>query len=375
MKGCNTTSTEPEGKRLDSMRDIHHSSASSTHFPDESAQSWDAVLRTHHAVRNAIAPSNAPQHKIACYSWVKRWSVLAGLLAVAGATAMVSLPESTVHATPYTMQPSASSILISLTNQDRTSNGKPALAENATLDGIGGNVPHAICGITVDGRAADMIQREYFSHPIPPCDQYVFVIMQESGINTNLGAGENIGFVGFTSGPDPSYSPSDAATYINQQFMNSPEHYANIMGSYNQIGVGTAESSGSSTWTYSGGATYYSAWMFAVEFANVQAQSSTPPPSTPSPATPPPATPTPSTHVTQPTPIPSTTQHSTATPPPTTTVKLIPPVTIVISPTTSVSPSILPNSGTVLVLLPTPKESEDLLSGTIQGVIANYLAS
>ncbi len=354
------------------MNDTRYSSASEEPLPDDRDQLWNTVLRTHHAVRSAIVSENLPLNRPLHRSRLGRWSVLAGVLLAAGATVLVSIPSQTAHASPYTMQPSASSILISLTNQDRTSNGKPALAENATLDGIGGDVPHAICGITVNGRAADMIQREYFSHPIPPCNQYVFVIMQESGINTNLGAGENIGFVGFTSGPNPSYSPSAAATYINQQFMNSPEHYANIMGSYNQIGVGTAESSGSSTWTYSGGATYYSAWMFAVEFANVQA----PPPSTPPPSTPPPSTPPPVTHVTQPTPVPSTTHHTTATPPPTTTVKLIPPVTVVIAPSAGTTPSaVVPSPGTVLILLPTPQESVDLLSGTIQGVIANYLAS
>ncbi len=362
------------------MNDTRNFGASGDPTPRSSDQAWNAVLITHQAVRSVLANDQQDAHMGWQLSLLRKWSVLAGMLIAAGATALSSLPMPTVQASPYTMQPSASSILLSLTNQDRTSNGKPALAENATLDGIGGNVPHAVCGITVNGRAADMIQREYFSHPIPPCNQYVFVIMQESGINTNLGAGENIGFVGFTSGPDPSYSPSAAATYINQQFMNSPEHHANIMGNYNQIGVGTAESSGSSTWTYSGGSTYYSAWMFAVEFANVQASTptpppATPPPATPPPATPPPATPPPTTHVTRPTPVQVTTQHSTATPPPTTTVKLVPPVTVVISPSASVSPSAVPIPGTVLILVPTPQESVDLLSGTIQGVIANYLVS
>src|SRR5258708_25808340 len=42
--------------------------------------------------------------------------------------------------------------LFSLTNQDRASNGEPALATNGTLHGIGEATPQAICGRVAQGR-------------------------------------------------------------------------------------------------------------------------------------------------------------------------------------------------------------------------------
>src|SRR5205807_9085430 len=90
------------------------------------------------------------------------------------------------------------------------------------------------CGFTVAGRAYDMIQRNYFSHPILNCGgQYVFNMMQADGVGYRS-AGENIGWSSNSGGA------SSSASYINNAFMNSPEHRANLLNaSYTHVGMGS----------------------------------------------------------------------------------------------------------------------------------------
>ena len=164
---------------------------------------------------------------------------------------------------------SADSDLFTLTNQDRASNGVGSLAGSGLLGSIGENRPYSGCSGagTIYGRSEDMINRNYFAHPIPPCGQYVFSMMQAFGVGYRS-AGENIGWV---SG-EPSSGA--AASYVNNQFMASPDHRSNILNrNYNQLGIGSWPSSGS--W---GGCGCGPVWVFSEEFAQVGSSAPPPPP-------------------------------------------------------------------------------------------------
>ncbi len=168
--------------------------------------------------------------------------------------------------------------LFSLTNQDRTSNGVAALTWNGTLGGIARANPNSsVCGFTVYGRSQDMVNRNYFSHVI--CGSHeVFDIITADGVGYQS-AGENIGW---TTAPE-----SSAASVINNAFMNSSEHRANILDAlFSQIGIGAA--GGTASDTCCGGA---SEIMFTEVF--IQPSGSAPKPSPkpsprPSPKPPPP---------------------------------------------------------------------------------------
>jgi len=111
------------------------------------------------------------------------------------------------------------SLLFSLTNQARAAAGLAPLRWDAQLASI------------ARWRVQDMSTRDYFSHQIPPQGYLVFHYMDQQGVSYVL-AGENIGWV--------SNIADDAATpWIQQQFMNSPEHRSNILGTkWDSAGVG-----------------------------------------------------------------------------------------------------------------------------------------
>jgi uncharacterized protein YkwD len=170
----------------------------------------------------------------------------------------------------------ADSTLFSLTNSDRTSNGVHSLVQSGTLESIGENARYNCNGIEVNGRSDDMIQRNYFAHPILGCGQLVFSMMQAFGVHYRS-AGENIGWV---SG---GLSTSGAAAYINTAFMKSSDHKANILDpNYTEMGVGSDESAAGVTWTgVSPG--QQGVWMFSEEFAQVGSAPPPPPRKTPKP--------------------------------------------------------------------------------------------
>jgi uncharacterized protein YkwD len=199
----------------------------------------------------------------------KRATLLAAAAVLGFLTAFGRTP-----ATPALADATADQDLFSLTNQDRASNGLPALQWHSTLGAIGENKPYGGCGFTVYGRSQDMISRNYFAHPILNCGgQLVFNMMSAAGIAYKL-AGENIGWASGTG------SAAASASYINQQFMNSPEHRSNILQSgFTHMGVGSILSPPGYNWTGGGGA-IQNVWMFSEEFAGL---SSAPPPPAPAP--------------------------------------------------------------------------------------------
>lgn len=249
-----------------------------------------------------------------------RWATGATLVAVFMACAPVG-----VHA-------DVDSDLFALTNQDRASNGVPSLQYNGTLQSIAENGVYSGCGFSVNGRAEDMIERNYFSHTILGCDQLVFSMMQAYGVDYSF-AGENVG-----------WETGSSATYINDQFMNSPEHRSNILDSrFTDLGVGSWSSSGE--WS-GAGSPYSNVWMFAVEFAQIAAALPPPPAPEPEQTTPP----------QEPTAAPEQPPSATAAPTP------APPTT---APTPTPSPELPPP--------PLIWQSEGLVSDSVESVLESYM--
>ena len=151
--------------------------------------------------------------------------------------------------------------LFNLINQDRAQNGLGPLTADPTLFNIARGAPQQVCGngVTYYGRAEDMIQRNYFSHQIPPCNSYVWPILQAYGVQYT-GAGENIAW--------NTYSPqSTSVDDANTAFMNSAPHRANILGAYNEVGVGAWAATG--PWTDGSGTYYNGVQMYVEIFAEV----------------------------------------------------------------------------------------------------------
>jgi uncharacterized protein YkwD len=153
------------------------------------------------------------------------------LAAVAGFQLPGNAPVTARAATSFD-NAAAEQQLFDLINQDRAQNGLGALVANPTLFNIARGAPHQVCanGQTYNGRAQDMIERQYFSHQIPPCGSYVWPVITSYGVQWTQ-VGENIAWNNYSP---PSTSVIDA----NTAFMNSAGHRANILGAYNQVGVG-----------------------------------------------------------------------------------------------------------------------------------------
>ena len=234
---------------------------------------WDELQRTAQAVRAEPVVSIESRSGARLTSAVRPALMIAGVLAACGLAAL-HLAGATNDASA---NGGADSTLFSLTNSDRTSNGVHSLVQSGTLESIGENARYNCNGIAVSGRSDDMIQRNYFAHPILGCGQLVFSMMQAFGIHYKS-AGENIGWV---SGEG---SATAAADYVNGAFMNSPDHRSNILdANYTEMGVGSDESAPGVTWTgVSPG--QQNVWMFSEEFAQVGAASPPPPHKTPKPA-------------------------------------------------------------------------------------------
>jgi uncharacterized protein YkwD len=258
---------------------------------------WDALCRTAAMVRAQPEQRGGRRRRPA------RRAVAAGALLGAAVFAGAHL-----QGQPARADASADSDLFALTNQDRTSNGVAALADNSTLSAIGEAAPYSGCSGagTIDGRAQDMINRNYFAHQIPPCNQYVWSMMSAFGVHFES-AGENIGW-------ESGYG-SSSASQVNTQFMGSPDHRANILNpSYTALGIGSAYAA--SGWTGSPGGPYSGVWMFAEEFA--QLPSSAPPPARSSaPSSTSPARTSPASAAATPAPTPAPTPTPTPAPTPT----------------------------------------------------------
>jgi len=144
-------------------------------------------------------------------------------------------------------QSSVAADLLALLNRDRAAAGLSPLAWDARLAAVGESAPYSGCGFAVHGRAEDMIERNYFAHPILGCGgRNVFAMLAAAGIGYRI-AGENIGWVAGLS------DPAAQASWLHQQFMASPEHRANILDpAFTSVGIGSWSTAAGQSWTGAG---------------------------------------------------------------------------------------------------------------------------
>jgi uncharacterized protein YkwD len=301
---------------------------------------WDALAASAAAVRaGGDEPATTPG------SW-RRLVISTVYTAVLAGVVILAL-HAVGTATPVRADGGADSALFSYTNQDRASNGVRSLSWNGTLGNIGEGGRYGGCGFTVYGRAVDMINRNYFAHPIAGCGQLVFSMMSAFGVPYRS-AGENIGFNGA------------GAASINTSFMNSADHRANILnGNYTSLGVGS-DNSGSRYWTGAGKPGYQNVWMFAEEFAQLGSSSPPPPPPPPSP----PRRPNPPRN----SPAPAVPHLPAA-------LATAPPAAPAPTPTPAATATPMPEPFPSLTVPPAPGTNGGLLFDSVESVLENYLIS
>lgn len=171
-------------------------------------------------------------------------------------------------------QSSAEATLWQLLNGDRTNNGLPPLAQHSTLVSL------------ARWRSKDMVDRDYFSHTILGTSYQIYHWYDSNGLSWSSG-GENIGY-------NNGFSDADSPVKINEGFMASAGHRANILNpNWSHGGVGAYGKDGA-MW----GGKVRNIRMYTELF--IKLKSAAPPP--PPPATPPPSTPKPA-PVATPTPV------------------------------------------------------------------------
>jgi|GEM_PF-6726288 len=199
-------------------------------------------------------------------------AVVAGLVALA---LVVASPGPAAHADVTFDQQ-----LFNLMNQDRAANGLAPLQSSAPMASLAEDGTYTGCGYNVAGRAADMGARNYFSHTILNCGaKNAFDMLTSAGVPWTSAA-ENIGWEA------GNLDPVAAAKLLNDQFMNSPGHRANILDpAATHVGVGSWSTASGQTWA-GGGTPYHNVYVTAVVFAHLP---TTTPPAPTTTTTPPPA--------------------------------------------------------------------------------------
>jgi uncharacterized protein YkwD len=116
-------------------------------------------------------------------------------------------------------QAAAEATLWQLLNGDRTNNGLPPLAQHSTLVSL------------ARWRSKDMVDRDYFDHVILGTSYQVYHWYDSNGLSWSKG-GENIGY-------NNGYSDADSPVKMNEGFMGSSGHRANILNpDWSHGGVG-----------------------------------------------------------------------------------------------------------------------------------------
>jgi uncharacterized protein YkwD len=192
--------------------------------------------------------------------------VMARALALSGTALLAAaLIAWTPQPTTGWNQSSAEATLWQLLNGDRTNNGLPPLAQHSTLVSL------------ARWRSKDMVDRDYFSHTILGTSYQIYHWYDSNGLSWSSG-GENIGY-------NNGFSDADSPVKINEGFMASAGHRANILNpNWSHGGVGAYGKDGA-MW----GGKVRNIRMYTELF--IKLKSAAPPP--PPPATPPPATPKP----------------------------------------------------------------------------------
>ena len=154
--------------------------------------------------------------------------VIAALFAVTS-TARLAQPSSAFGWDANSFSTSSASALVSLTNRARANAGLRSLKVDATLSSV------------ARWRSKDMITRDYFSHTIPGYGK-VWDKLHAIGYCYTV-AGENIGW--------NTYPDDTATAAIQDMFMGSPGHRANILGkAWDVVGIGAYKGpTGKKMWT------------------------------------------------------------------------------------------------------------------------------
>src|SRR6476660_9169389 len=144
---------------------------------------------------------------------IRRTSPRTTALAVALLFAITSIfafavPAATLAWSAGSFSSASESDLVTLTNRSRASAGLRALKVDSTLTSV------------ARWHSKDMIERDYFSHSIPGYGK-VWDKLSAIGYCYKV-AGENIGW--------NNYPDNLATSAIQQAFMNSSGHRANILG-------------------------------------------------------------------------------------------------------------------------------------------------
>ncbi len=106
-------------------------------------------------------------------------------------------------------QSAAEATLWQLLNGDRTNNGVAPIAQHGTLVSL------------ARWRSQDMVDRDYFEHVILGTNYQVYHWYDTNGLSWSKG-GENIGY-------NNGFSDADSPVKMNEGFMNSSGHRANIL--------------------------------------------------------------------------------------------------------------------------------------------------
>lgn len=141
--------------------------------------------------------------------------------AALGGSALVAAAMIAITAAPATgwNQSSAEATLWQLMNGDRANNGRQLVQQQSTLIGL------------ARWRSRDMVQRNYFDHTVAGTGYQVYHWYDMNGLSYVWG-GENIGW-------NSGYADGDSPVAINQGFMNSASHRANILQpTWTHAGIG-----------------------------------------------------------------------------------------------------------------------------------------
>jgi hypothetical protein len=176
-------------------------------------------------------------------------------------------------------QSAAEATLWQLLNGDRTNNGLPPLVKHSTLVSL------------ARWRSKDMVDRDYFNHVIKGTNYQVYHWYDTNGLSWSSG-GENIGY-------NNGFSDADSPVKINEGFMASAGHRANILNTaWSHGGVGAYGADGVFWGTKVRNIRMYTELFIKLKSAPAPTPVPTappPPPATPKPvvATPKPPAPTP----------------------------------------------------------------------------------
>ena len=159
----------------------------------------------------------------------RRLALAVALLFAVTSVATLAAPAATLAWDTNAFSSTSESQLVTLTNRARANAGLKSLKVDSTLRSV------------ARWRSKDMIQRDYFSHTIPGYGK-VWDKLNAIGYCYRV-AGENIGWNNY---------PDDLATAaVQQAFMNSSGHRANILGkAWDVIGIGAYKGpTGKKMWT------------------------------------------------------------------------------------------------------------------------------